>query len=544
VRTTGTRGIPLTGPELVFALVCPVGTPTPAFLKALEGDLLGYGYSSERIKLSTILADEAGSRGDSLPSSTEDVRIAALMDEGDRLCRQMSRPSAVALLGVAEIRARRQERHVSGGATPDQTGALQDLPVERAAWILDSVKRPGEILQLRALYGDHVIVVGLNATRARRVKALVDRLTPQRKSFGAEALLAAAEALIERDLTESDEYGQNTLRAFPMSDVFIDVDDDDGVAAQVTRLSDLLFGSPDFPVPTDAEYGMHLAQTSSTRSPELGLKVGAAILGAGQTVVSLGANAHPVPTGSPAFDESALEIRALVIDTLRQLGQGVLLQEALDALGADPDGYAADLIRGPLKSAAINALIEFQPTVHAEMDALLSALKSGHEVTGATVYVTAYPCHNCAKHLLALGLQVRYLEPYPKSRAAAMYGAQIGGTFGPFIGVAPRRYHLFETEGDSKTDEGGRKPWEQPDKHGAQPKVDPFVDPRGIADREATAIAALEPPIPVSGVSEPQSGGNVSPTSDDADTSSSARAEAPESIPKPGQPTSDDEGNA
>lgn len=511
----------------MFALVCPVGTPTGEFLKCLEGELLAYGYSAERVKLSQILADDAASRGEPLPDTTEETRIAGLMDEGDRLCRQIGRPSAVALLGVAEIRALREERHRAAGTPLGDADSLQDVPVERAAWILDSVKRPGEILQFRAIYGDHVMVVGLNATRDRRVKALVDRFTPQRKSLGADRLQAMAEALVERDLTESDEYGQNTLKAFPMADVFVDVDDDAAVAGQVTRLTDLLFGSPDFPVPTDAEYGMHLAQTSSTRSPELGLKVGAAIL-RGQTVVSLGMNAHPVPTGSPAFDASALDIRELVIDTLRRLGRDVLREQTVAALDADPDQYAAGLISGPLKAASVNALIEFQPTVHAEMDALLSALKSGQDVDQATVYVTAYPCHNCAKHLLALGLHVRYLESYPKSRAAAMYGEEIGGTFGPFIGVAPRRYRLFETGGDRKTDDGSRKRWEQADKHAAQPKVDSFVDPRGIADREATAVAALDTAPAAHGVSRPPAVSDVGADRHDADTGPVARPDPPD----------------
>ncbi|MFI5843881.1 hypothetical protein ACIA8K_29705, partial [Catenuloplanes sp. NPDC051500] len=47
----------VSGPELVFALVRPTGTPNDALLEALDGILLSYGYKSWRIDLSEILAD-------------------------------------------------------------------------------------------------------------------------------------------------------------------------------------------------------------------------------------------------------------------------------------------------------------------------------------------------------------------------------------------------------------------------------------------------------------------------------------------------------
>ena len=42
------------------------------------------------------------------------------------------------------------------------------------------------------------------------------------------------------------------------------------------------------------------------------------------------------------------------------------------------------------------------------------------------MYVTTFPCHNCAKHIIAAGLErVVYLEPYPKSRAKTLYDEDI-----------------------------------------------------------------------------------------------------------------------
>lgn len=482
------------GPELIFAVVAPVGTPVQEFHDKLAGDLLAYGYRTERIKLSDVLTENAAARGEPIASSPEDARIRGLIAEGDRYCKELEQASAVVLEGVLEIRSRRAQTHTEAGRTED-VQQLQNMTLHRTAYVLDSIKRPAEIVHLRQLYSDHVIVVGLRADTARRVENLRMRLTPQMSGVQADEKREIAKGLIEQDLTESTEYGQNTLKAFPMADVFIDVDGKDAtVAEQVTRLTDLLFGSPNFPPPTVAEYGMHLAHIASTRSPELGLKVGAAVVReADGAVMALGANVHPTRYDkAPDYDASAVDIRDLVIDTLRKLGKDVLRQEAKDEMEANPHEYARQLLLGPLKGSAVAALIEFQPTVHAEMDALMCAIRAGHKIDGCTVYVTDFPCHNCAKHLIALGVPVRYIEPYPKSRAEAMYGDEVRGSFEPFTGVAPRRYQaLFDISEDRKAPDGSRKPWGSAEKQQARPKVDPFVDDSGIAGREWVAVAVL-----------------------------------------------------
>lgn len=68
----------------------------------------------------------------------------------------------------------------------------------------------------------------------------------------------------------------------------------------------------------------------------------------------------------------------------------------------------------------------------------------------ATMYMTTFPCHNCAKHIIAAGVKkVVYIEPYPKSKAIEFYTEEISTSpedfdkklvFVPFSGVGPRRY--------------------------------------------------------------------------------------------------------
>ncbi len=300
----------LCGPELIFAVVRPVGTPFPDVRKALRGGLLDYGYDCEEIKLSLILSDLALERDHPILGKPENLRISGLMDEGDLLCSGRKQPAALAIEAVNRIREYRTTQMSNPSA--HEAG---DHAVSRTAYILDSLKRPAEVVQLRKIYGDHLVVVSLRASVDTRRRQLEDLIKP----YGGQTPLGSTadivDDLFERDLNESDIFGQNMQRTFPMGDVFIDIDDD--IAGQIDRLLHRLFGNPAYDPPTAAEFGMQLAYVSRTRSPELGLKVGAAIVTDDLQVVSLGANTHPVPSGSPAFDASTVDIKELVLDTVR-----------------------------------------------------------------------------------------------------------------------------------------------------------------------------------------------------------------------------------
>jgi cytidine deaminase len=57
-----------------------------------------------------------------------------------------------------------------------------------------------------------------------------------------------------------------------------------------------------------------------------------------------------------------------------------------------------------LKRSYIMNIIEFGRTVHAEMAALIDALRRGVNIKGSTLYVTTFPCHECARHIVAAGI--------------------------------------------------------------------------------------------------------------------------------------------
>lgn len=151
-----------------------------------------------------------------------------------------------------------------------------------------------------------------------------------------------------------------------------------------------------------------------------------------------------------------------------------------------------------IRDSRIYDLIEFNPTVHAEMSAITTAARMGFSVATGTLYTTTFPCHECTRHIISSGIRsVVYLEPYAKSRAEKLFADQIRLTrerdtetprmatatlepppvdYRPFMGIAPRRHaQLFS--------------WlERKAKSGA---VDPFVLDIGSKLRKS-----IEAPIP------------------------------------------------
>jgi hypothetical protein len=110
-----------------------------------------------------------------------------------------------------------------------------------------------------------------------------------------------------------------------------------------------------------------------------------------------------------------------------------------------------------LRKTRIGLLIEFSRAVHAEMDAILSAARAGVSPVGTRLFVTTFPCHYCARHIVTAGVhEVQYIEPYAKSLAIDLHedaietepdkwkAPQPDGTgkvlFRAFVGVAPRLY--------------------------------------------------------------------------------------------------------
>ena len=194
-------------------------------------------------------------------------------------------------------------------------------------------------------------------------------------------------------------------------------------------------------------------------------------------VVAIGTNDVPIAGGGLCWP-GANDHRdhKLGYDTNEQQRKEIV-EEVLSALVPDGTEIEAWKRRGwaLLKDAAVMDITEYGRAVHAEMEALLSCARSGISAKGGTLFSTTFPCHNCAKHIIAAGIQrVVYVEPYPKSKAAAMYpesiklgGAALTGSvlFEPFQGLGPRRFFDLFSIGLSsgypikRKQDGKKRPW-------------------------------------------------------------------------------------
>jgi hypothetical protein len=105
------------------------------------------------------------------------------------------------------------------------------------------------------------------------------------------------------------------------------------------------------------------------------------------------------------------------------------------------------------------------------MDALLSAGREGVSTIGTRLFVTTYPCHYCARHIVSAGVyEVQYIEPYPKSLAVHLHDDAIE--------VDPARWTPPETK--SLAQEHQEKPETSATKLPGKVLFHPFV---GVAPR-------------------------------------------------------------
>lgn len=460
--------LPRQKPELVVGLVGPVGVDLSPIIKSLEQVLREPGYQTRTIRLSDLIARFLGT-----DHSDEDEyeRIESLMEEGTSLREKTRRGDAVALLAIAEIKRVRQTE-------------LKDRS-ERNAFILRSLKHPEEVKLLRAIYGRGFVLISAYSPREVRVAALSDRITRSRNGEREEAR-GDAENLVEKDEAEvGRSLGQDVRDAFPLADLFVDVRDRKELRSGIERFMASLFGYR-FNTPTQDEHGMFHARAAALRSADLNRQVGAAILNSSGDVIALGCNDVPKAGGDQYWEGDAHDARDFTLGVDSSAEQRVVMLADLlqrlkgaDVLRVSEDRNINELVREllkksgkqPVKGASLMNLLEFGRSVHAEMAALMTAARQGISVKGATLFCTTFPCHMCARHIVASGIgRVVYIEPYPKSRAKQLHQDSISVdpvaasaehvNFEPFQGIAPHRYFdLFEAADLRKDGDGKVREW-------------------------------------------------------------------------------------
>jgi deoxycytidylate deaminase len=445
-----------TTPELVFGLVGPLGTDLSSAAQVLKDALAQVRYESEIHRLSHLMRDLSGDPWDQLRDGPRDTTVDAHMTAGNRLRQTLGRNDAMAMLGLMSIQELRQRR------TGDSTTQLG-----RFAHILHSLKRPEEVKTLRRIYGPALIVLAAYAPRPKRLVDLARRIAESHHSNQFGDYLTQAEQLLRRDESEvGDAFGQNVEDTFPIADIVINTSDHAAMAKSLQRAIELLFGNV-FITPDLDEQGMYLARAAALRSASLARQVGAAICRQDGTLVALGMNEVPKAGGGAYWchdEEDGRDFR-WGYDTSDRMRENVfaeILQRLKDAgwlSEAKASRPVTDLVVEALRSgdspimkgAQFSGTIDYVRAVHAEMAAITDAVRHGVSTDSCTLYTTTFPCHDCAKHVVAAGIiRVVYIEPYRKSLVQELYPDSVvvdpadpcgdKVRFEPFVGVAPRRY--------------------------------------------------------------------------------------------------------
>ena len=440
-------------PNLVFGLVGAAGTDLGAIKDQLKAQLASFEYQFVEIKLSEQIAGFCKIDATKLP---EDSRITALMDGGDKIRHAAKSGDGVTYLAIAAIRALRTSLEEKASQSP---AAL--------AFVIDSLKNPEEVKTLRRVYGDNFYVISVYSKEPDREARLANKIATSCQSTVRGEHKDRAQDVIQQDLKRGNSgLTQNVENTFPKADFFVSVGK--GSSGQIKRFVELIFGEP-FITPTLPEYGMSLAKPAALRSCDLSRQVGAAIVNDDGAILSTGCNDVPYPGGGmyfegrkgndnrdyviksdPNFSEIS-DVFTEIVEAFR--GAGIFSQEVESLPDAE---IVRRLLHGEWREHMVDArvrnLIEFGRVVHAEMHALSEAARFGRAVANSTLYCTTFPCHMCARHIIASGImKVLFIEPYPKSLTKKLYVREIttdesrgelsqSVRFEPFVGVAPGLY--------------------------------------------------------------------------------------------------------
>jgi deoxycytidylate deaminase len=450
-------------PELVLCLCAAVGTDTSVVSEAFGAELQSVGYEPVPIRLSSLMTELPGLEY-LTDLKAEDERIRESMSAGNKIRQIIGHGDAVVRLALSTIQSFRASANDSQDVT---------VPVERHCFVITSLKREEELVTLKRLFGQRVLLASVYEPREQRVENLCRKIASSKNSPDPEAHRDVAEQLIDTDQKErSNKFGQRLEDVFQRADVFLKAGQT--LREDVRRFIQLLFQAP-FITPTVDELLMFQARATAQRSSDLSRQVGAVIATKRGEILATGCNEVPRAGGGVIWDEVAGTERdyrdyklgqdpaagakkEIVTEILEALSNANWLvaekaernceELAHDALFIDPK---------PLSSTAVADLLEFGRIVHAEMAAICDAAMRGVSIRESALYCTTFPCHMCARHIIAAGIhRVVYIEPYPKSRAKRLYKRAIrvdldreadqdAVTFDAFVGIAPSRFlDLFD----------------------------------------------------------------------------------------------------
>ncbi|MEY8252808.1 MAG: anti-phage dCTP deaminase [Colwellia sp.] len=449
--------------ELVIALCGPIGSGIRGVNTQLERVLKDEGYVVHQVRVSNKLTELYGKDSTSKPIDelNKANRYSSLMDVGDKLRhdRGLDIGATLAIHEIALIR-------FADAASQPEVEKHQDTGLIKRAYIIDQLKHPSEVKLLKETYRGIFYLVGVLCDEERREISLTSEGMDRKR----------AQELISRDKKDNINHGQQLEKTLSDADFFINNSDPNSstVSALFSRFFKLLHGGRGV-TPTKHEIGMYSAYSSSMQSACLSRQVGAAIVDAEGNLLATGRNDVPKFGGGlyseddNTFPNSA-DYRCVHREQRCQNDKHkhLLKDKVHEVLSSALKGVSVEetkeIVEKIYNETPMKSLIEYSRAIHAEMDALISLVRKGKAINaGAILYTTTYPCHSCARHIIAAGIsKVVYIEPYEKSLALKLHDDALCNSGNsnkvqlvPFQGISPKRYQVFFSNTSPKKDNLG-----------------------------------------------------------------------------------------
>ncbi len=465
-------------PEIIIALCGPIGSPLHETAEQISASLNKYGYKTYDIRLSDLIRINAKSASIDIDESSNLSKFKSLISVGDKL-REIYGSDVLAKLAIAKISAERTKNFGDFDDIVNESNKNDDDKIknQKICHIIDSVKNASELDLLKSIYGKMLFSIGVfSPLEARRENlAKISRLSD-----------ADIAELINTDSGEEFDHGQSVRDTFPKCDYFLRVDK--GLAepnnaeakgqilSKLERFFKLIFRSSVIS-PTEEENAMYAASSAARNSACLSRQVGAAVTSSSGELLSTGWNDVP-RNGGGLYGKPSLRLKVINPDNRcyaldkrncsndaekRTLAEVVIDSLVSERIIAKNKRDAA--VQTIIKNSRLKDLIEFSRAVHAEMHAILGASRvAGERILGGKIFVTTYPCHSCARHIIASGIsEVYFIEPYRKSLALKLHADAMTESvidsddkvkLIQFDGVAPTRFLELFDSGSRKSKAG------------------------------------------------------------------------------------------
>ncbi|RQO32647.1 deoxycytidylate deaminase [Taibaiella sp. KBW10] len=448
--------------ELFIAICSPIGSLKETVIERLLNFVkINYGYDVEHIKLSNYIEEididyeDTSSSAKSIIFNQYFNKIAKGNHIRDTFHNSHLAEKAVEsiyLSRLAEVKAKRPEIE-EGDINPEHFESRRKL------FLVDSIKSKEELELFRKVYTDNFYQISLFSSLEERRKNLA------RKGFTKPEI----EEIIDIDDKQNFNHGQNVRGTFVEGDFFMRVSagNTPEIERKIQRFFNLIFESS-IVTPTIEEKSMYLAKSASGNSACLSRQVGASIIDKKGTLLATGWNDVPKFGGNLYTSDYVRDHRCFNLGYCsNDKHKDELVENIIKSLLNDNDtrqmlekDNVVDLdlvkkIRNNLRNSKVKDIIEYSRSIHAEMHAIIQGSQlTGDKMVNGVLFCTTYPCHNCARHIVAAGIkEVYYVEPYVKSLCLTLHDDSMTENEHEvekvkilmFDGVAPRNYLTFFT---------------------------------------------------------------------------------------------------